>query len=745
MLVTKRNGSTEPLDLAKLNAVVSWACNGDNEIPGIKGVSVSQIELVANPHFSNKIKTKDIHETIIKAAADLISEDAINYDQVAARLTWMAVRKEAFGSNTPPHLFDVVNKNTSIGVYTKELLSMYTPEEFDELNSMMVHDRDDLFKYAGSVQMRKKYLVQNRKTKQVYESFQFPYILVAAILFNEYPKDTRMSYIQKFYDLASQHYISLPTPIMAGLRTTVKQFSSCTIIDCGDSLESIKATGNAIIDYASQKAGIGCNIGRLRAEGQPIRGGDSVTTGVIPFLKKLNGDLKCVAQGAVRGSSCTVNYPGWHLEFEKLIELKNNKGTEETRIRTLDYTVALNGFMLKRLVAGLNITLFSPEEVPDLYDAFYSADSEKFAELYVKYENSNKVIKKSISADEYFSKLMNERFETGRIYILFADNVNKQAPYYESIYMSNLCLEILIPSTEMGNDDSLLPLCTLGAVNWGKFSKIITEKEERVLKDCCNILVRGLDSLLTYQEYPVDAAERATKMYRPLGVGLVGYAHWLTKGRTAWGSTEALLNTESLMEKQAYYLTQASIEVAKEFGPLELKTKYSDGILPRDQCIAPANEPTMDWNQIRADLKQHGIRNACLMALMPSETSSQLSNETNGIEPPLTLITVKGSKDGVLPQVVPEFNKLNNVYETRWNVSTENYLKTVSVFQKYVDQSISCNTSYDPSKGEITMSKLISDLILAYKLGIKTLYYCQTNDGSGDDIEDGCAGGACKL
>jgi ribonucleoside-diphosphate reductase alpha chain len=440
MLVTKRNGETEPLDLSKLHAVIEWSCNGDEIFPPIKGVSVSQIEMQANPHFHNKMKTKVIHEMVIKAAANLISEDTPNYDQVAARLNWLAVRKEAFGSNTPPSVYEVVKKNVTAGVYTPELLQLYSEEEFAQLDKIIDHNRDDLFKFAGSEQMRRKYLVQNRKSKQIYETFQFPYLLAGAILFGKYPKETRISYVKIFYDLVSQHYISLPTPIMAGLRTNVKQFSSCTIIDAGDSLKSIKSAGNAIIDYASRKAGIGLNVGRLRAEGQPVRNGDAVTTGVIPFLKYFNGALKSCSQGSVRGASSSCNYPGWHLEFEKLIELKNNKGTDETRIRTMDYVVAINGFMLKRLVIGGNITLFSPEEVPDLYEAFYSPNTEKFEELYLKYENSNKVIKKSIPASEYFSKLMNERFETGRIYILFADNVNKHSPFYENIYMTNLCV-----------------------------------------------------------------------------------------------------------------------------------------------------------------------------------------------------------------------------------------------------------------------------------------------------------------
>jgi len=455
MLVTKRNGHTEPLDLSKLHAVIEWSVNGDNGFQPIKGVSVSQIEMTANPHFFSKIKTKAIHEMIIKASADLISEDHPNYDHVAARLVWLAVRKEAFGSNNPPHLYEVVKRNVGLGVYTSELLELYTEEEFDILNSFIDHDRDDLFRYAGAEQMRKKYLVQNRKTKQIYESFQFPYILVPAILFGKYPKETRMKYIQKFYDLASQHYFSLPTPIMAGLRTNVKQFSSCTIIDCGDSLHSIKATGNAIVDYASQKAGIGLNIGRLRAEGQPVRNGDAITTGVIPFLKKLNADLKCCSQGAVRGASGTANYPGWHLEFERLIELKNNKGTEETRVRTMDYAIALHHLFYKRLAEGGNITLFSPEEVEDLYDAFYSSDIEKFEELYVKYEHSNKVVKKTIPAVEFFSKIMNERFETSRIYIFNADNVNSQTPFYDPVVMTNLCVAGDTTITIQRNDGSI--------------------------------------------------------------------------------------------------------------------------------------------------------------------------------------------------------------------------------------------------------------------------------------------------
>lgn len=463
--------------------------------------------------------------------------------------------------------------------------------------------------------------------------------------------------------------------------------------------------------------------------------------------ESLDGDMVLThnSQGSVRGASCTASFPGWHLEFERLIELKNNKGTDETRIRTMDYSIALNETLYKRLVTGGNITLFSPEEVPDLYEAFYSNDIQLFEELYTKYETNKTITKKSISAEEFFTKIMNERFETGRIYIINADNMNMQTPFYENIYQSNLCLEIAIPAKSMGYDDSLISLCTLGAINWGKFSNNLSEKEEAVLKDCCQVLVRGLDSILSYQEYPVEAAKVATEMYRPLGIGIIGYAHWLAKSRTIWGSDEALCNTETIMEKQAYYLTEASIDLAKEFGPIKQRTRYADGIVPRDLAKIPVNSPLMDWDFLKTELLTHGIRNGCLMALMPSETSSTLANATNGIEPPRNLITIKGSKDGVLPQVVPDYLKLNNIYETLWNVDVQAYLKTVAVFQKYVDQSISTNTSYDPAKGEITMAKLIEDLILAYKLGIKTLYYCQTNDNSGEEIDSGCESGACKL
>jgi ribonucleoside-diphosphate reductase alpha chain len=762
MQITKRDGTKQELDLNKIHAVLTWACEGQNDdaLHPIKGVSISQIEMNAQLHFYDGMPTKQIHETLIKAASELISEDFPNYDQVAARLVWFAVRKEAFRNNLPPHLSKIIHTNVENGVYSRDILDLYTEEEIDELNGMIDHRRDDLFKYAGAEQMRKKYLVQNRKTKKVFESFQYPYIMVAALLFARYPKNTRLKFVKKYYDLISQHYISLPTPIMAGLRTKVKQFSSCTLIEAGDSLKSINAAAAAIVDYASRKAGIGLNIGSIRAEGQKVRGGDAVTTGMIPFAKYFNGALKSCSQGAVRGASATFNYPVWHLEFERLIELKNNKGTEETRLRTVDYCVHLNKLFYERLVKKGEITFFSPEEVPDLYRAFYSSDYKNFEKLYKQYEKDSSITKKSLPAVEVFTKIMQERFETGRIYIMNADHVNTHGSFYEPIKMTNLCTEITLPTTpvtypgdtQYAEEEGLIALCTLSAVNWGKFTPFseldpessAPQRQEARLKDVCEMAVRGLDALLDYQEYPVEAARRHSMRYRPLGIGIIGFAHWLAKGRLYWGEENTLSEVEKMMEKMAYYLTEASIDLAEEFGGLTTKTKYHDGIFPIDTSILKA-KTQMDWGHLKARAKKHGIRNATLMALMPSETSSQLSNETNGIEPPRDMVSIKGSKEGVLPQIVPEYAKLNAFYQTLWQVPSQDYLKTIAVLQKYMDQAASVNTSYDPSKGEIKMSRLIEDLLLAYKLGHKTLYYSNTRDGSGDETEDDCESGACKI
>jgi ribonucleoside-diphosphate reductase alpha chain len=747
MLVLKRNGDLQPLDLQKIHSVLTWACEGynDDALTPIRGVSVSQIEMQAQLHLHERMTTKSIHETLIRAASELISEDHPNYDHVAARLVWFSVRKEAFKNNLPPHLSRVVRDNVDRGVYTSDILEMYSDDELNELNRMIRHERDDLFRYAGAEQMRKKYLCQNRKTKQLYESFQFPYILVAAILFGKYPKHERMTYVKKYYDLISTHVISLPTPIMAGVRTQEKQFSSCVLVSSGDSLNSIKAVAGAIVDYASRKAGLGVEIGAIRAEGQEVRNGNAITTGILPFAKLFNAALKSCSQGSVRGASATFNYPIWHLEFEKLIELKNEKGTDETRLRTVDYCIHLNGFMYRRWAERGNITFFSPDQVPDLYEAFYSPRTEEFERLYTLYEADETKAKKTLPADVVFQKILTERFETGRLYILHADLAN-MGPFYERVSMTNLCTEILQPTVPLGTPEGRVALCTLSAINWGKFTDLSSEKEQKLMASACEMAVRGLDALLDYQNYPLDEAKKFIEEYRTLGIGIIGFAHWLTRNRLPWGSPEALSMTHTVMESMAYHLTSASIQLAKEFGPCKKRTKYHDGWMPMDRSPI-SGKLNHDWDALRALAKQFGIRNATLMAMMPSETSSQTSNETNGLEPPRDLITIKGSKEGVLPQLVPEFTRLNASYETLWNVKASDYLQTIGPVQKFNDQAISANTSYDPSlyDGRLPLSVLAKDLILAYKLGLPTLYYNNTRDSQSSEEDDGCAGGACKI
>lgn len=741
LYVVKRDGTRQPLDINKIHAVLEWACHGygDGSLSKIRGVSVSSIEMTAKLKFTDGIKTKDIHELLIKAAEALITEDTPNYDHVAARLRWFAVRKEAFGLTIPPHIHDVVRMNIKRGVYDPEIDKLYTPEEWDQINGIIDHKRDDLFRLAGAEQMTKKYLAQNRKTKKLYETFQVPYILVAAILFAKYPKDTRLGYVKRYYDLISTHVISLPTPIMSGLRTRVKQFSSCTLIDAGDSLPSINATAAAIVDYASRKAGIGLNFGRLRAAGQPVRGGDAVTTGLLPFGKYFSAALKSCSQGAVRGASATFNYPVWHLEFETLIELKNNKGVEETRLRNVDYCVHLNETMYKRLVDKSHITFFSPEEVPDLYEAFYGP-ADKFEELYVRYEKDPRKTKKRLPAIEVFSKIVRERFETGRIYILHADHVNTHSSFLEPVVMTNLCTEVTLPTVPMGQPDEQIALCTLSALNWGRIDTPAR------MADAAEMAVRALDALLDYQDYPHEAARRSTMRYRPLGIGIIGFAHFLAKNGLRWGEPDTLERVGEQMEAMAYHLTKASIDLAREFGACE-RTRYHDGIFPIDTARGPVRT-RLDWESLRAQAREVGIRNATLMAAMPSETSSQLANETNGVEPPKSLMTAKGNKEVTAVQVVPEYVKIAHAYQLAWDVPLEDYLRTLAVLQQFMDQAMSVNTTYNPSlyPQGISTSTLIKHLIFAWKAGTKTLYYCNvlddadSRDGAGD-----CESGACKI
>lgn len=752
MLVTKRNGSLQELDITKIHAVLSWACDGyaDKTLAPIRGVSVSQIEMQAQLHFYDKMPTKQIHSILIKAASDLISEDTPNYDQVAARLSWFYVRKEAFGSNIPPEVSDVLLKNIKLGKYTEDFLKLYSQEDLKILDSIVDHSRDDLIKFAGSVQLFTKYVVQDRHTGKIYESFQFPYILQSALLFADYPQDIRMRYVKDFYDASSKHEISLPTPIMAGLRTPEKQFSSCTLILSDDDLDSITETATAIVKYASAKAGIGIDATRIRAVGQPIRGGKAVSTGVIPFLKFFNGALKSCSQGAVRGASATVNLLGWHYEFESLVELKNEKGTEETRLRTMDYCFHLNRVFYERWASKGVISLFSPEEVPDLYNAFYSSDIDMFRRIYERCESNPSLRKKTISAEDYFHKLLSERFETNRIYIFHADIVNTQTNFYEPLTLTNLCTEITLPGRVLTKnpEQGRIPLCTLAANNMGKYNLLDTQEERDRLRKNCRLLVRGLDELLSYQGYPRTEAHLAVLDYRPLGIGVIGFAHWLAKNFLRWEDERTLEMVDKFMEHMSFYLIEASMELAKEKGPCLERTRFHDGHLPMDSSPLPPAKLHCDWEKLRADLRKYGIRNATLTAFMPSETSSQVSNETNGVEPPRSLVTAKGSKNGAPTQVVPEIDKLGHVYQTAWEVKTEDYLKVMARFQRWICQSISANTTYNPASypNGLSLKDVGEDLLLAHSLGIKTLYYNNCNDSYTETTSDsGCESGACKL
>ncbi|HHX2531830.1 class 1a ribonucleoside-diphosphate reductase subunit alpha [Neisseria sp. P0001.S005] len=751
--VTKRDGRLEDINLDKIHRVVTWAAEG------LQNVSVSQVELKSHIQFYNGIRTDDIHETIIKAAADLISQDTPDYQYLAARLAIFHLRKIAYGEFEPPHLYDHVKKLTEAGKYDRHIITDYSREEFDELNAYIDHSRDMTFSYAAVKQLEGKYLVQNRVTRQIYETPQFLYILVAMCLFSKYPKETRLDYVKRFYDAVSTFKVSLPTPIMSGVRTPTRQFSSCVLIECDDSLDSINATTSAIVKYVSQRAGIGINAGRIRGLGSEIRGGEAQHTGCIPFFKMFQAAVKSCSQGGVRGGAATLFYPLWHIEAESLLVLKNNRGVEDNRIRQLDYGVQINRLLYTRLIKGGNITLFSPNEVPGLYDAFF-ADQDEFERLYTQYEQDPNIRKRTLPATELFSTLMQERAGTGRIYIQNVDHCNTHSPFdprVAPVHQSNLCMEIALPTKPLDNindPNGEIALCTLSAFNLGALNNL----DE--LEELADLTVRALDALLDYQDYPVAAARTATMNRRTLGIGVINYAYYLAKNGVRYSDDSALGLTHRTFEAMQYYLLKASVNLAKEYGacPLFNQTVYSQGKLPIDtykkDLDAVCNEPLhYDWESLRADIVKYGLRNSTLTALMPSETSSQIANATNGIEPPRGLVSVKASKDGILKQVVPEFETLKDAYETLWQLpGNEGYLKLVGVMQKFVDQSISANTAYDPNKFEgskVSMKQMLKDLLTAYKYGVKTLYYHNTRDGADDtqaDIQDdGCAGGACKI
>ena len=734
ILVEKRDGTKEPLDLNKFHKVVMWACEG------IANVSPSEIEIKSHIQFFEGMKTKEIQETLIKAAADLIGEDTPNYQYVAGRLINYTLRKEVYNGYEPEDFFMLIKKNVELGKYDAEILTLYTEEELNELGSYIKHDRDNDFTYVAMEQMRGKYLVQNRITKEYFETPQIMYMMIGATLFSAYTED-RLRWVKDFYDAVSTFKLSLPTPIMAGLRTPTRQFSSCVLIESDDSLKSINATSSSIVNYISQKAGIGINAGRIRALGQPIRNGDAMHTGLIPFLKLFQASVKSCSQGGVRGGAATVYLPGWHLEFEDLVVLKNNKGTENNRVRQMDYAFQLNKLMYTRLITGGNITLFSPDEVPDLYDAFF-ADQAKFEELYEKYERSRSVTKKVISAQDYFSALVTERKDTGRIYIMNVDNANTHSSFDASvapIKQSNLCCEINLPTNplnDINDENGEISLCTLSAINWGAF------KTPQEMQKTCEIAVRSLDALLDYQNYPILAAQISTMNRRPLGVGIINFAYFLAKNGVKYDESAFEL-VDEWAQHWSYYLIKASVDLAKEKGkiPLTNQTKYDIGILPVDTYKKDVDDliphvDRVDWAGLREELKEHGIRNSTLMALMPAETSAQISNSTNGIEPPRALVSEKQSKDGIMKQVVPGIHHLKKKYDLLWDQkSPDGYIKLTAILQKYIDQGISVNTSYNPMHYEdekVPMSALLTDLLTCYKYGHKQLYYNNTFDGQGE-------------
>ena len=756
ILVQKRDGRLEKIDLDKIHRVIEWAAEG------LDNVSVSQVEISSHIQFYDKITTKSIHETIIKSAADLISAATPDYQYLAARLAIFHLRKIAFGQFEPPHLFDHVTKLTQEGRYDAHILQDFSKEEFDTLNNYIDHNRDLSFAYAAVKQMEGKYLVQDRVTKQVFESPQFLYMLVGMCLFasydKQYDKAARLDYIKRFYDTTSTFKISLPTPIMSGVRTPSRQFSSCVLIECDDSLDSINATTSAIVRYVSQRAGIGVNAGRIRALGSPIRGGEAQHTGCIPFYKLFQTAVKCCSQGGVRGGAATLFYPIWHLEVENLLVLKNNRGVEDNRVRHMDYGVQINKTIYQRLIKNQNVTLFSPSDVPGLYDAFF-ADQAEFERLYEQYEQDASIRKRSVPAQELFSLMMQERASTGRIYVQNVDHCNTHSPFDPSvapIRQSNLCMEIALPTQPLDNindESGEIALCTLSGINLGEINQL------EDIKEPAELIVRALDALLDYQDYPVIAAKNGSMKRRTLGIGVINYAYYLAKNGTKYSDPTALGLTHRTFEALQYYLLVASNKLAKEQGacPAFGDTTYSQGILPIDTYKADidaiCNEPLqLDWEALRHDIKTHGLRNSTLTALMPSETSSQIANATNGIEPPRGLVSVKASKDGILKQVVPEIDKLKDQYELLWQMpNNKGYLSLVAIMQKFIDQSISTNTNYDPTKFEdsrVPMKVMIQDLLMAYKLGVKTLYYHNTRDGANDaqdDLENGCAGGACTL
>ena len=734
--VLKRGGKIEPLDLDKMHFMVEEACKD------LAGVSASQVEMQSGIQFYDGITTKEIQEILIKSASDLIDLDSPNYQYVAARLLLFSLRKQLFGKMWDfPHLKNHIQQCVSKQVYDAEIFTKYSSEEIEKVNNWIDHDRDMLFTYAGLRQVVDKYLVQDRSSGKVYETPQFMYMMIALTIFAGYPKEKRLSYVKRYYDAISKHRINIPTPIMAGVRTPLRQFASCVLVDVDDSLDSIFSSDMAIGRYVAQRAGIGINAGRIRGINAKIRGGEVQHTGVVPFLKKFESTVRCCTQNGIRGGSATVHFPIWHQEIEDIIVLKNNKGTEDNRVRKLDYSIQLSKIFYERFIQDGDITLFSPHDVPGLYDAF---GTDKFDDLYKIYESDGSIPKKTIKAQELILNLLKERAETGRIYIMNIDHCNSHSSFKDKIEMSNLCQEITLPTYPLNHiDDEFgeIALCILSAINVGKV------KSDAELEELCDLSVRGLEELIDYQKYPIKAAEIATKARRSLGVGFIGLAHYLAKLGFKYDSQEAWDAVHGLSESFQYYLLKSSNEIAKEKGYCEYfgRTKYSDGILPidtykKDVDGISSQELDHDWESLRKSILEHGLRHSTLSAQMPSESSSVVSNATNGIEPPRDYLSVKKSKKGPLKQIVPQYGSLKNNYTLLWDMaSNEGYIKIVSVMQKFFDQAISGNWSYNPENytdNEVPVSVMANDLLTTYKYGWKTSYYQNTYDNKTDEIKD---------
>ena len=735
--VTKRSGARVPLAVDKWQAQVTKVC------AGIADVSQSMIEIKAQPHFYDGISTREIDEITLRAIVDLIDVESnpdvghVNYQYVAGKQRLSMLRKDVYGDYEPPHLYNIVKTNVATGLYTSELLDWYTEEEWNKMNDMLDHAKDEEYSYAAIEQLIEKYLVRNRSTKQIYETPQVRYMIAAATVMHR-ETDGRLKLIKEYYNAASDGLFTLATPVLAGLGTPTKQFSSCVLIRSDDDLDSIFASGEMMAKYASKRAGIGLEIGRLRPLGSPIRGGEIMHTGMIPFLKKWFGDLRSCSQGGIRNASATVFYPIWHHQFDDLIVLKNNQGTEETRVRHMDYGVVLSSFFWRRFKNKEMITFFDPNEVPDLYEAFYS-NTELFEELYVKYEKRKDLRKKSMAAEEVFKGgILKERTDTGRIYLVFIDNVMNQGPFdpeYHTIYQSNLCCEILLPTKSfkrLDDEDGRIALCTLGSINWGSF------RNPEDMRRACRILQRSLCNILDYQDFLSIQSKLSNDEIQPLGIGITNLAYWHAKRSFKYGEKDALQEVKSWMEHQAFYLTEATVELAKERGACKdsAKTRYGKGIFPWELRARGANEladftPELDWETLRVDMLQYGVRNATLMAVAPVESSSVVINSTNGIEMPMSLISVKESKAGSFIQVVPEYHKLKNKYQLMWEQKDcDGYLKTAAVIAAYVDQSISTNTFYNPAHfadRKVPTTLIAKNLMQAHAWGIKTFYYSLVN------------------